>query len=120
MRPMKKLTLAPLLLLAAACADSGSAGGRMTETDFETKIASAIVFDPSLLRMGDRVVYFVKRSGENQTQTYSWTAAGEEPGAVWIENKVPFDPRPMIVKTKLERAGGQVLEQWIGEPGGIP
>jgi len=114
---MKKLTLAPLLLLAAACADSGSAGGRMTETDFETKIASAIVFDPSLLRMGDRVVYFVKRSGENQTQTYSWTAAGEEPGAVWIENKVPFDPRPMIVKTKLERAGPSTRQ---GGPGPKP
>ncbi|HVR86175.1 MAG TPA: hypothetical protein VMU54_17770, partial [Planctomycetota bacterium] len=124
---MKRSTLASLILalaawplLLAACSGSESGPGeKMTETDFETKIAAAIVFDPALLTTGDRVVYFVKRTGENQTQTYSWTAVGEETGAVWIENKVPFDPRPMIVKTKIER-GGKVLEQWIGEPGGIP
>jgi hypothetical protein len=113
---MKRLTLAPLMLLAAC---SSGPGEKMTESDFETKIAAAIAFDPALLKTGDRVVYFVKRSDVNQTQTYTWTAVGEEPGAVWIENKVPFDPRPMIVKTKIER-GGKVLEQWIGEPGGIP
>jgi hypothetical protein len=119
---MKRLTLAVLTLLAAGCAGSGGgdAGDKVSETEFETKIASAIVFDPSLLKPGDRVVYFVKRTGENQTQTYTWSAVSEEPGSVWIENKVPFDPRPMIVKTKLERSGGQVQEQWIGEPGGIP
>lgn len=117
---MKRMILAPLLLLAAACGTSDQgAGMRMTETEFETKIASAIAFDPALLRMGDRVVYFVKRTGENQTQTYTWSAVGEEAGAVWIENKVPFDPRPMIVKTKIERSG-KVVEQWIGEPGGVP
>lgn len=122
---MKRLTLAPLILLAAASTlltascSSGSPGEKMTENDFETKIAAAIAFDPALLKTGDRVVYFVKRSDVNQTQTYTWTTVGEEPGAVWIENKVPFDPRPMIVKTKIER-GGKVLEQWIGEPGGIP
>jgi len=115
---MKNLTLSSLLLLAAAFGCGGS-GEKMTETDFETKIASAIAFDPALLKTGDRVVYFVKRAGDNQTQTYTWTAVAEEPAAVWIENKVPFDPRPMIVKTKIER-GGKVLEQWIGEPGGIP
>ena len=124
---MKRLIWAPLLLAAAgstlllaSCSGSESGPGeKMTETEFETKIAATIVFDPALLRTGDRVVYFVKRAGENQTQTYNWTAVAEEPGAVWIENKVPFDPRPMIVKTKIER-GGKVLEQWIGEPGGIP
>jgi len=114
---MKQMILAPLLLAAAAC--SGDGGEKMTENDFETKIAAAIAFDPSLLQTGDRVVYFVKRSDVNQTQTYTWTTVAEEPGSVWIENKVPFDPRPMIVKTKIER-GGKVLEQWIGEPGGIP
>lgn len=114
---MKRMLLAPLLLLAA-CA-SGQSGPKMTETEFETKIASAIAFDASLLKTGERVVYFVKRAGENQTQTYTWTAVAEEPNAVWIENKVPFDPRPMIVKTKVDRAG-KVLEQWIGEPGGVP
>ncbi|HLY11555.1 MAG TPA: hypothetical protein VKW04_19800 [Planctomycetota bacterium] len=116
---MNRLLLGSLILLAAGCADSGSPGEKMNETDFETKIASALVFDPSLIKTGDRVVYFVKRSGDSQTQTYTWTAVAEEPGAVWIENKVPFDPRAMIVKTKLDRTG-KTLEQWIGEPGGIP
>ena len=116
---MKRMLLAPLFLLAAGCAGNGGAGERMTETDFETKIASAIAFDPALLKVGDRVIYFVKRSGENQSQKYTWSAVGEDAGAVWIENKVPFDARPMIVKTKVERSG-KVLEQWIGEPGGVP
>lgn len=118
---MKRLILAPLLAFAAACAGSGSSSGdKSMETEFETKVASAIVFDPSLLKPGDRVVYFVKRAGEDQTQKYTWTAVGEEPGSIWIENKIPFEMKFMIVKTKLEREGGQILEQWIGEPGGIP
>jgi len=122
---MKRLMMAPWILLVAAGSTwltagcCGGAGEKMTESDFETKIAAAIAFDPALLTTSDRVVYFVKRSDVNQTQTYTWTAVAEEPGAVWIENKVRFDPRPMIVKTKIER-GGKVLEQWIGEPGGIP
>ncbi|HUR38510.1 MAG TPA: hypothetical protein VM222_03410 [Planctomycetota bacterium] len=118
---MKRMLLAPLFLLAAACGSTGGddAGVRMTEDDFETKIASAIAFDASLLKTGDRVVYFVKRKGESQSQKYSWAAVSEEPNAVWIENKVPLDPRPMVVKTKVERSG-KVLEQWIGEPGGVP
>jgi hypothetical protein len=115
------MILAPLILIAAACGSSSSGPGeKMTEKDFDTKIATAIAFDPSLLKVGDRVIYFVKRTGENTTQKYQWSAVSEETGVIWIENKVPFDPRPMIVKTKLERSGGKVLEQWIGEPGGVP
>src|SRR5882672_1431832 len=81
MRRMKRTLLATLLLATAACSSGGGTEGTMTETDFETKIASAIAFDPSLLHPGDRVVYFVKRSGETQTQKYSWAAVAEEPGS---------------------------------------
>jgi hypothetical protein len=112
---MKRTLLA--LGLLAGCSSPGQ-GDKMTETDFETKIATSIAFDPALIHAGDRVVYLVKRDRED-SQRYIWTAVAEEPGAVWIENKVPFDPRPMVVKTKLERSG-KILEQWIGEPGGVP
>jgi hypothetical protein len=117
MTAMKKALLA--ILLSTGCSSSGGQGEKMTETDFETKIATSIAFDPALLAIGDRVVYFVKRAGETETQKYSWAAVAEDGQALWIENKVPFDPRPMVVKTKLDRSG-KVLEQWIGEPGGIP
>lgn len=116
---MKKLLLAPVLLLAACASGGGSQEPTMTADEFETKVASSIFFDPALLKTGDRVVYFVKRSDSRQTQTYTWSAVAEEPGAVWIENKVPFEVKWMIVKTKIDR-NGPVLEQWIGEPGGKP
>jgi hypothetical protein len=123
---MKKLLLALVLvsggstLLTAGCTSGGgSQEPTMTEAEFETKVASSIYFDAALLKPGDRVVYFVKRSGATQTQTYTWSTVSEEPGAVWIENKVPFDVKWMIVKSKIERSG-KLAEQWIGEPGGIP
>lgn len=112
---MKKTLLA--LWLISGCSSSGQSE-RMNETDFETKIATSIAFDPALLHVGDRVVYLVKRQGE-ESHRYVWAAVAEDSGAIWIENQVPFDPRPMIVKTKLERSG-KILEQWIGEPGGVP
>src|SRR2546422_945079 len=117
MTAMKKALIA--VLLTAGCSSPGGEGEKMTETDFETKIATSIAFDPALLRSGDRVIYFVKRKGEVETQKYSWAAVAEEGSTIWIENKVPFAPNSMIVKTKLERSG-KVLEQWIGEPGGDP
>ncbi len=115
---MKKTLL--LVLLTASCSSSdGRQGEKMSETDFETKIASAIMFDPALLRVGDRVVYFVKRSGEATTEKYVWSAVSEDRGALWIENSLPFQSSRMIVKTKLERSG-KMLEQWVGELGGVP
>src|SRR5262245_6481623 len=114
---MKKLFLA--LLLAAGCSSGGgSAGEKSAETEFETKIATSIAFDPSLLKVGDRVVYLVKRSGED-SQRYSWSAVAEEGTAVWIENNVPNEASRVVWKTKLD-GSVKVLEQWGGEPGGVP
>jgi hypothetical protein len=116
---MKK-ALAALLLLAAGCSSSSSDGGeKRTETDFENEIASSIMFDPALLKAGDRVVYFVKRSGDAETQKYAWSAVSEDRGAVWIENSIPWNAKRAIVKSKLDRSG-KLLEQWVGEPGGVP
>jgi hypothetical protein len=114
---MKKALLA--LLLVTGCSSGAEPEPLLSDYEFETKMAAALIYDPALLKVGDRVVYFVKRSGATQTQTYTWSAVSEEPGTVWIENKLPFDPRSMIVKTKFERTG-KVVEQWIGEPGGLP
>ena len=115
---MKKLFLA--LLVTAGCS-SGGGGGQsdsMSETDFETKIATSIAFDPALLKNGDRVSYLVKQTGEN-SQRYTWSAVSEDRAGLWIENNMPFNVSRMVVKTKLDRSG-KILEQWVGEPGGIP
>jgi hypothetical protein len=104
----------PALLLLAACAAPDEP--RISETEFETRIASALAFDPALLKPGQRVVYFVKRSGEPVTQAYSWSCVGGDAAAVWVENKVPFEPRPVIFRSKIAR-DGRLLEQWMGEPG---
>ena len=115
---MKKIL--PLLLLASCASPSGSpAGSGLSDAEFETQMASVIQFDPALVRAGEKVVYFVKRQGENQTQTHSLAAVGEEGAALWIERKVPHDAGFMVVKSKIDRTG-KLLEQWVGEPGGSP
>jgi len=113
---MKKALLA--ILFTASCSSGGGPAEQPAESDFENKIASALMFDVALLRTGDRVVYLVKRTGEN-SQRYIWSAVSEDAGAVWIENAVPFESSRMVVKTKFDRAG-KMLEQWVGEPGGVP
>src|SRR6185295_9510192 len=113
---MKKTLL--LLLLATGCS-SGSGGEKMTESDFENEIASTIMFDPALLKSGDRVVYFVKRTGETETQKYTWSAVAEDRGSIWVETSLPWRAGRVIYKSKLDR-GGKLLEQWVGEPGGTP
>jgi hypothetical protein len=115
---MKKTLIA--LLLTAGCSSSAPQGEKTTETDFENQVASSIAFDPALVKVGERAVYFVKRVGDTQTQRYIWSAVAEEGTAIWIETKVPNDPRPpFVVKTKIDRSG-KVLEEWVGEPGGVP
>ena len=117
MMPMKKALFA--ILLVAGCSSGGGQSGTSAETEFETKIATSIAFDPALLRQGDRVVYFVKRLGETQTQKYTWAVVSDEGAALWIENNFPYEAGRVISKTKIDRSG-TVLEQWVGEPGGIP
>jgi hypothetical protein len=114
---MKK-TLAALLVLATGCSSS-TGGGTRTEADFENDMASSIMFDPALLKTGDRVVYFVKRTGEAETQKYTWAAVADDRDSIWIENSIPWNTKRAIVKSKLDRSG-KLLEQWVGEPGGNP
>jgi hypothetical protein len=114
-----KNTFAALLLFSAAACSSSDGGGKRTEEDFENEIASIIQYDTSLLKAGDRVVYFVKRSGDAQTQKYAWAAVAEDRGNVWVENSIPWNTKRAIYKSKFDRANN-LLEQWVGEPGGTP
>jgi len=114
---MKKALL--VLLATAGCnSGGGSASEKSAEIDFETKVATSIFFDAALLKPGDRVRYLVKRQGED-TQRYDWTAVAAEGTAIWIENNVPNQDTRVIWKVKLDRSG-KVLEEWVGEPGGVP
>ncbi|HVE41048.1 MAG TPA: hypothetical protein VNM14_14230 [Planctomycetota bacterium] len=113
-----KNALAALLLFAAACSSSSGGGEKRTEADFENEMASSLMFDPGLLKVGDRVVYFVKRTGETETQKYSWSAVAEDRGSIWVENSVPWNTKRAIYKSKWDRSSKMVLEQWAGEPGG--
>ena len=113
---MKK-AFAALLLAAAACSSGG--GNRRTDEDFEIQIAATIKYDTSLLKVGDRAVYFVKRSGDTQTQKYVWAAVAEDRGAVWVENSIPWNDKRAIYKYKFDRSNN-LLELWVGEPGGVP
>jgi hypothetical protein len=116
------LALAVALPFLSACAGAGAGGAPegaapAGETEFETRVASALAFDPALLKAGERVVYFVRRAGEPQLVSYSWACTAADDEAVWIENKIPSEPRPVVYKSRISRAG-KLLEQHVGEPGG--
>jgi len=93
----------------------GGAGPQ--ETQFEIGVASQLAFDVTRLKQGEWVLYSVKLQGDRQTKHVKYAVTALEPGAIWIENKVPFDPRPMVIKSKYGRADGRLEERWIGEAG---
>jgi hypothetical protein len=100
---------------ADATPPPGGAGAK--ETQFEIGVASQLAFDVTKLKQGEWVLYSVKLQGDRQTKHVKYAVTAEEPGAIWIENKVPFDPRPMVIKSKYRRADGRLEERWIGEAG---
>jgi hypothetical protein len=53
LEPMKKLLLALLVTAGCSSGGGGSADEKSAETEFETKIATSIAFDASLLKVGD-------------------------------------------------------------------
>lgn len=105
------------LLFIAGC--GSPPGGRVDELAFEKAMASRLAFDAALLKPGDYALYYVRMTGETRVEPYKWAVVGQDRAGVWVENKVPADPRPMIIKDKIERSG-KILERWVGEPGGIP
>jgi hypothetical protein len=115
---MKRI-LALLAVAAAGCSSPPQAPP--DEMVFETALATQLAYDVGSVKAGDSVLYTVRVRGVAQPDYYKWSVVGEEGSAVWIENRRPASPNPlpMVVKSKLERTG-KLLEQWIGEPGGVP
>jgi hypothetical protein len=108
-------------LLAAGCSPSRTVAPA-DDLATEKTLASQLAFDVTQVRKGDWVLYTVKLLGQAKTDYYKWAAVEEEGAAIWIENKYPAppNPAPLVMKIKVERATGKVLEIWRGEPGGIP
>lgn len=107
-----------LLLFASACA-SPPAPGPVEDPAFEMAVAQQVPIDLENARAGQWAVYTVRREGDPVTHPVKYAVVGEEGGGLWIENKVRTDTGEIVVKSKLDRAG-KLLEQWVGEPGGIP
>lgn len=115
---MKRFLLPALL---AACAPAPEAPSPPADDlDFEMALASQLPFDPTAVRPGQYVLYLARVEG-GPAQTLRWAALAAEGETLWIENRrpAPPNPRPMVIKSRIDRTG-KLLEQWVGEPGGIP
>lgn len=111
---MRWMTLA--LLIAAGCGTPGKAPGEpIDDVGFEALLAQRIAFDATTLKLGDFAFYAVKVQGE-QPQYVKWAVVARQGANLWIENKLPPNPRSWIIKSKFSPKG-KLLEQWRGEAG---
>ena len=108
---MKRLALLPLLL--AGCGTSGA--GPSDAPSEEIVYATSFSTDPTLLRPGQFGIYSVTVSGQASSFTTTMKVTGEDAEGLWIEQKVPANPNPFIIKTHISRKG-ELLESWAGEP----
>lgn len=112
-----KRTLAALLVIAGCGGPSRQAPP--DDVQFEKILAQQMTFDFAQLKVGDWALYKGAVRGERNSQTFRWAVVAEEGSTIWIENRVPHAPRGMVVKSRFDRAGN-LLAQWVGEPGGGP
>jgi len=116
---MRRFPVAPLILLAAC----GGGGPSRTpepagdETQFEMAIASQIAFDVTRLKNGEWALYSVRLIGRNQPDYVKFQVVDEDATSLWIENKVPAQPRPFVLKSRYDKTKGTLLEHWRGEAG---
>lgn len=106
-----------LLLLAAGCAAPEAAP--IDDLAFELAVAQQVPLDLENAKVGDWVVYSVRREGDPRPLPLKYAVVAEDRGALWIENRRHTGTGDMVVKSKFDRAG-KLLEQWVGEPGGAP
>jgi hypothetical protein len=59
----------------------------------------------------------VKVLGNPEPSYVSFAVVDEDAESIWIENKVPFDKRGFVIKSRYKRKTGELLERWAGEPG---
>jgi hypothetical protein len=108
------------VLLAACAPPREAAPPPADDVEFEMALASQLPFDPAALRPGQYVLYVARVEG-GPVHTLRWAALPAEGDTLWIENRrpAPPNPRPMVIKSRIDRTG-KLLEQWVGEPGGVP
>ena len=115
-----KHTAIALLALLAACGSGGPAKpqeGAGDETQFEMAVASQVAFDVTRLKGGEWALYSVRLLGKAQPDYVKFQVVEEDAASLWIENKVPAQPRPFVLKSKFDKAKGTLLEHWRGEAG---
>jgi hypothetical protein len=109
--------LAAIALLVTGCASSSKPASTKSELDFEMGAASQIAFDVTKLKRGERTIYSVKVLGNPEPSYVSFSVVDEDPESIWIENKVPFEKRGFVIKSRYKRKTGEPIEAWGGEPG---
>ena len=119
---MKRLACALLLAAATAagCGPSAPAkppGDAPDELKFEMGIASQIAFDVTALKRGEKSMYAVRLVGKTQPDYVKYAVVDDDATSVWIENTVPADPRPFVIKSRYDRKNAKLLERWAGEAG---
>jgi hypothetical protein len=114
MTAMKRFAV--MMFVVAGCATTKPPAGGQDELQFEMAVASQIAFDITKLKKGEYALYSVRLLGDPTPKHVRLAVVDEDKEGIWIENRVPADPRPFVLKSKLSRKG-ELLEHWRGEAG---
>lgn len=112
---MKRIALA--LALLSACQPSKK-DDTTPDPNAELVAAAQLMFDMTKVNEGDWARYTISETGKSPQVVKYAVVRGDppDPDSIWIENKVPGDPSPFIIKSRYSRQG-ELLERWVGEPG---
>jgi hypothetical protein len=108
---MKRLAI----LLLAACSSTPK-NDAPPDAQADLVLAAQLLFDLSQVNYGQWARYTIRQEGNPNPEVVKYAAVGGDADGIWIENKVPAQPRPFIIKSKYSWKG-ELLEQWVGEPG---
>jgi len=108
---MKRFTA---LLLLMGC--QSATQDPQPESQADLVLAAQLTFDIEQVQQGQWARYTIREEGKAHPQVVKYAAVGGDESGVWVENKVPGDPRPFIIKSKYSWKG-DLLERWVGEAG---